>query len=98
LDSRHGGAILGCEWRQVNEIGLSPSMPKHQFAVVCCWQWVDASADDRDGHGGGHCRKGNGNILARRVVQGAVGVTIAGAFLLYVTRPSVRFVFGAKSN
>src|SRR2546421_435240 len=32
LDSRHGGATLGCEWGQVNEIGLSPI---HAKTPIC---------------------------------------------------------------
>ena len=36
------------------------------------------------------------NIFLGRVVQGLVGVTIAGALLLYITRPYVRRTFAVK--
>jgi len=36
------------------------------------------------------------NIFFGRAVQGLVGVTIAGALLLYVTRPYVRATFAVK--
>ena len=36
------------------------------------------------------------NIFFGRAVQGLVGVTIAGALLLYITRPYVRAAFAVK--
>jgi ABC-type antimicrobial peptide transport system permease subunit len=36
------------------------------------------------------------NILSGRAVQGLVGITIAGALLLYITRPYVRAIFVVK--
>lgn len=63
---------------------------------VCGWQgWVDATPTLGMAVAVAILGTKHANILAGRV---AVGVTIAGAFLLYVTRPSVCLVFGAKSN
>ena len=36
------------------------------------------------------------NIFYGRVIEGVVGVTIAGALLFYVTRPYVRAIFAVK--
>ena len=36
------------------------------------------------------------NTLRGQVVQGSVGVMVAGAFLLYMTRPYVRSVFATR--
>ena len=36
------------------------------------------------------------NIFYGRIIQGVVGVTIAGALLFYVTRPYVRAIFAVK--
>jgi hypothetical protein len=38
------------------------------------------------------------NVLLERIIQGVVGVTIAGALFFYVTRPYVRACFVAKPN
>jgi hypothetical protein len=38
------------------------------------------------------------NTLRGQVIQGSVGIAVAGALLLYMTRPSVRSVFTAKPN
>ena len=37
------------------------------------------------------------NLLRGDVLRGAVGVTIAGALLFYMTRPRVRAAFGARA-
>ncbi len=36
------------------------------------------------------------NILLGRVIQGVIGVTVAGALLLYIVRPDVRATFASR--
>ena len=38
------------------------------------------------------------NALRGEVIQGSVGIVLAGALLLYMTRPHVRRMFGTKRN